>query len=473
LDQLTPNEAYLHPLNDLLDYQFTVLRDTYNSRKCIAKLDTNGGTNYYEGSSSFKYIIRVYNCDGTVAMKGIKIMPLSMRDFMDGFLKYFELLYQSGQERIYNFEIQEYLLDIDSTLNFNYVKVGSPVFRSSMHGWLFTALSEDIKTEILQYIPKTFSLVNKEYYGVSIPYILKYCRRDQAKAFQEVCRRIRSKYPLDRIMEMYDSDMILYDLSKMFKHMERIVKRVLYANYQEALYAIIANLDLNKEWGRSGQTLGNIITGSLGKYFVYRPATVNSILCTLALRDDYLPSSNYMKNLYGLALTDWNIIYLLEKKTMAFLLSHNKIDHNRIYDSDIRGMTVGAIEALIECETYDMNAYNNTLANSIIDRILLGNLDLSMLEKLFTRQDFDPSYNENILLEKIIGNQNDCTLLVNIVLSDDRTDIYRNNNVLLPKLAASYPNQLLARLQTDLMFDNVEVMNQYVYPYLTIDYFLI
>jgi hypothetical protein len=451
-ENLTYQEAYLHPLNNLLDYQ-VILSKKLLYLDTLVKFDKDLNIIHTEILTTFSHIVRACGRRHEYLGHHIRITTTNVGEFMNGFVKYFELLYryQSPDATIetYSFQVQEYRRDLSITSNYGYVKVGELMFHSTINSWLFSELPSDIKKEIVEYIPKTFSCVNKNYYAFTLEYILKYCKRDPVRVAREISRRVKNRYSVDRILEIYDPDAI----SKYPSIALSIIRRSFKANHPEILRRTLAALNLGEGILRTNSLkLDNIFTKVAARN---NPTSINMLNDALAI---LLLHHNYAPNPYKL-------FPIINKYVMRLLLRLNKIEHQSLYYGDIYRMSEGAIDALIECRSYDIRTDNNALAYVIVDRILVYDMSLAIFEKLFTRAEFDPSFSDNILLKKILRSRNNHSSLVDIILNDNRTNIYLDNN-LLPKLAASYPTQLLTRLQKDGSIHIIELMNEYVYPYL-------
>jgi hypothetical protein len=464
-NELTLEDAYLTPLNNLLDYLLIAKKQNYdeesyptgfNAARFFVDFDRESNIEYLEEKSLFfTHTIRYYN-SRRLSERGIGIVALNFPEFISGFLKYFELLYQNSNHNIkaYGFEIQEYQKDLSQNTKYGYVKVGNPIFRSSIHEWLFSALPRDIKNEIAQYIPKTFCAVDKYYQVFTHQYLIKYCKRRPKMVLNEIYRRILDRYSVDRILEICDSKtIILHGPSEI----SLIIRTCFDANYPEIFQAIIAMSDLRRQVAVRNQghrSVGDLITRYLRD--MGKKDISNAILVTLASHKDYLPARDEIQKLYP----------IIGKDTMLLLLINNKIDINTISHFAIREMSEGGIEALIEFEAYRPDTNNYLLPAAIIERLIRGTSSLSILEKLLDRVDFDPSYQNNALLEIVLEDSGDNSSIIEIILNNSKTNIYLDNNRLLPRLAALYPTQLLTRLQKDGLINNIELMNQYVYPYL-------
>lgn len=446
-------EAFLYPLNNLLDYGNMIMVDNGLYHSVI--IDETGNIQQSD-TDPFTHIIRYYKSDDTLSEVGIKITSVNPQEFIDGFLKYFELLYQYqsvGHLRmLYSFDIQQYQY-VSNTRN--YVKVGEPVFRSSLNGWLFTSLYPELQIDIMEYIPKTFAPVSKAHNTIAKPYILKYCKGSDYNIYKELLRRIKARYIPERIMEIYKSSIIANS-----NFMTTIMDIGFEANYPEILIRIINTLKLNAP-PQSGiisyYSIGDIITISLLGQPGERIDMVNKILKIIIPRLDYNPPDRFIKR----------ILMSANKEIAKLLIEHNKLNINSLTYADIEyNMSEDSLEVLVESTEYNPAINDYILVTGIVDRISGVGLNLSILQKLLDRPDFDPSFDNNRLLKRILNEGGIVEETVDLVLNNDKVDIYRGGYDLLPLLAQRYPEKLIAKLQKDGTINDTEMMNQYVYPYI-------
>jgi hypothetical protein len=449
-------EVYDYPLNNLLDYLNIVEEIDYEAGYHSVKLNEYGDIlNVYE-QDPFTHVIRYYNNSDTLSNIGIKVTPSNTEEFVDGFLKYFKLAYQyhplNQNGRAYSFEMQEYRME---TYSNKYRKVGKLVFRSSINNWLFNALPKDIKGEIVQYIPKTFSSVSKGYYQFCTPYISIYCPTSIDKLSDEIIRRINENYSTSRIMEIYRPAIL-----NNWDYVNNIIVASLNNNRPEVTNIILAGIQLNQVVDYWGASVSDIVNADLAS--TPNQDTANIVLRHIIGRKDYNPNlSDALSNLF----------FEGGEAVSRTILESGKFDPNE-FELESPEPTNSSLELLMKVPGYNATNFDYTLIFIILRRTLLGIMQTSILSDVLNRPEVDPSYNNNSMLEELLNERQrnpenqEVREVVNILLSNPRLDIFRGGFEILHKLARYYPNQLIEILVRNGAGGNVSLMQEHVYPYM-------
>jgi len=236
-----------------------------------------------------------------------------------------------------------------------------------------------------------------------------------------------------------------------------IIDAVFESGYPGVLIRILNTLNLTDVLDIADLSIGTILTLSITGQPDTRRFMSNKILMSVIPKKDYLPANLHAKKLLRLA----------NKEVAKLLIEHNKFDMNTLTQTDIFYDTSDAsLDALVESTNYNLATDDYALVIGVIDRAVSFGLDLSVLQKLLDRPDFDPSFDNNRVLRRILRNIKVNRQVLDLVLNNDKVDIYRGGYDLLPILAKQYPEKLLAKLQKDGTINDIEMMNQYVYPYI-------
>jgi hypothetical protein len=459
-------EIYNYPISNLLDYLGRVQEIDDEAAYHSVNFDEYGNIKHMRDDDTFTHIIRYYRNSGELSNIGVKVTPSNIQEFIDGFLKYFKLFHQYRlsdlQRSLCSFEIQEYHTEIgpySRTLGQHlnkYTKVGKPLFLSTINVWLFTALPMDIKNEIVQYLPRTFSMINKGYYKLCQPYVLAYCQTSIIKLSTEILRRINLDYPLERIMELYKPEVL-----NEWKYLRNIIRASLSNINPKLANRILDRIRLDQSVGTNIHSISNAITKDLTS-IGYKEDTVNEVLKHIIGRQDYNPEISEIVS---------NLFFTKSRTIGRTILSSGKFDPNT-FDLEITNPTNDAIELLIEFPGYNLDNFDYELIFLVIQRAMKGSMSIEVLQKALNHPRIDPSYNNNsiltALLQEMRRNPKDqnLRLVIDAILNNPRLDIYRGNFWVAESLAELFPSELLEILRRDGNINNSEIMNNYVLPYL-------